>query len=60
MNGLAGEDHYLGTEGVRPILEGILVLLNGPCGDLNRGAMDEKIRDLAVRIKMIPADTREF
>lgn len=56
----AGSDYVLGADGVRPILQGLLVLLNGPSGRLDCGSFDTAIRDIAVKHGFADADSREI
>lgn len=44
-----GDDAILGDDGVREILRGARVLLNGPTGHFNCGRLDARILDVAAR-----------
>jgi hypothetical protein len=50
LDSLVGADYILGDEGIRPILEALRTMLNGPCDERDdRGAIDRSVLSLAAR-----------
>lgn len=47
-----GQDYVLGDEGIKPMLQALLTLLNGEIGRLDGGMMDREIREVAEILKI--------